>query len=100
MTNSPTDAAHGVDRRLQIEAILADYPAISKDELQQLLVWFNKEASSLDVGMVASNEAVRAGYNQFRSDHLDRIGMKDVGYAILLFGVVLGVAALLGYLAA
>jgi len=92
-------AGDGASRRAHIEAMLADYPDVSKEQLDELLAWFNREASSLDVGMVASNEAISRGYRLFRAEHIDRFRARDLGYAALFVTMVCGVVAMIAYLA-
>jgi hypothetical protein len=65
-----------------IESVLGRYPRISNAELASLKSWFMREASALDVGMLASNERIAAQYSQFRKDHLDRLGMRDAFNAL------------------
>ena len=100
MMTSYEGAPEGASRRARIEGMLADYPDISKEQLEELLVWFNKEASSLDVGMVASNEAISRGYRLFRAEHIDRFRRRDVGHAALFVATIGGVLAAIAYLAA
>ncbi|GGE00022.1 hypothetical protein GCM10011515_19770 [Tsuneonella deserti] len=80
-----------------IESVLARYPGISDEELRALKSWFMREASALDVGMLASNERIAPQYAQFRADHLDRLGTRDamnalawiIAAAVVIAGVVL-----------
>ena len=97
MTVSQEGAADGAARRSNIEAILADYPNIRTDQLEDLLLWFRREASSMDVAMVASNESIREGYSQFRAEHLDRFKARDLAYAAAVVAAVVAVVALIGY---
>lgn len=78
MTQAVERQASDAARRQAIEAILALYPAISQEQLDELIHWFNREASALDVALVASNEAIRPGYARFRADHIDRLRAKEV----------------------
>ncbi|PBN41396.1 hypothetical protein [Sphingobium sp. D43FB] len=74
----PSENAPRSERRAQIEAIIASYPTVSDAQLEELLSWFNKEASAMDIGLVASNDDIRAQYRRFRSDHIDRLKLKDI----------------------
>lgn len=91
--NQSQDSAGVSARRMQIEAALADYPHVSKDSLGGLLHWFRKEASALDVAMVASNEAIAEPYRRFRADHIDRMTAQDVMKG-LLFAAAVGLVVL------
>lgn len=80
-------------RRAQIEAVLADYPHLDNDRLAELVGWFRKEASALDVATIASNEAIAQPYRRFRADHIDpltgRDMIKGLLFAALFGGIVL-----------
>ena len=94
MTNNTTDAT-GVARRAQIEAALADYPHLSEDRIAAIKAWFQKEASALDVAMIASNERITESYRRFRADHIDRLTGRDIIRAILFATAVCAVIALI-----
>lgn len=79
-------------RRARVEQMLARYPGISDSEIADLLHWFRKEASAMDVAMLASNEDLAASYPQFRADHLDRLGIAEkvavwIGAALVIGGI-------------
>ncbi|MBC2664403.1 hypothetical protein H7F51_02600 [Novosphingobium flavum] len=94
MTES-IDAARA-RRRVQIEQALAKYPHLSPEGLRELTDYFAREASALDVGLIASNEAIAAPYRQFRAERIDPLKGRDwlVGMVIAL-AVAAVVAALL-----
>ena len=75
-------------QRAQIEAALADYPNLSEDRLAALIRWFRKEASALDVAMLASNETIAEPYRRFRADHIDRMTGADVMKGLLFAAAV------------
>ncbi|HEX8056171.1 MAG TPA: hypothetical protein VF481_05890 [Novosphingobium sp.] len=91
--NNSQDSVALAARRMQIEAALADYPHVSKESLGGLLHWFRREASSLDVAMLASNEAIAEPYRRFRADHIDRITAQDVMKG-LAFAAAVGLVVL------
>ena len=84
-------------RRARIEALLGCYGALDGAELAELLHWYRREASSMDVALLASNEAIRDGYRAFRREHVDRFSLKDklVG-ALLVAGAAGAIGALAG----
>ena len=81
-------------RSAQIEALLADYPKLSPTEVDDLISWFEHEASAYDVAMMASDEAIKTGYTQFRADHIDRLTGKDFVRASMFLALV--VSCILG----
>jgi hypothetical protein len=84
--------AHRASRRARVEATLRQYPHLSPEALHELTHYFTREASALDVGLIASDETLAAPYRAFRSVHIDPLKPRDwvVGTAVFL-----GVSALL-----
>jgi hypothetical protein len=71
-----TEAARA-RRRAQIESALARYPHLSPEGVKELSDYFAREASALDVGLIASNEAIAAPYRAFRAAHVDPLRWRD-----------------------
>jgi hypothetical protein len=97
--NDPNIAAYrresafhlGEDRgtRTRAEAILARYPHLEPDELQELLFWYRRQASAMDVALVAGNARVAEAYQSFYRDHLKRFSWKErLVTGVLASGVV------------
>ncbi|MEJ5978135.1 hypothetical protein WG901_15895 [Novosphingobium sp. PS1R-30] len=86
MEDTQTDAARA-KRRIHMEAALADYPHLSEERLAALLGWFRKEATALDVAMVASNPDIVEPYRRFRAEHIDPISGKDWIKGLLIAGL-------------
>ena len=80
------------EQRARIEKMLAQYPDISPNHLAALITWFRKEASALDVALIASNEAIAQSYRRFRNDHIDPLTVKDLVNGFL---VIASAAALI-----
>lgn len=74
MSESPAARA---ERRAEIERALARYPHLTPEGLAELADYFTREASALDVGLIASNEVVADHYQRFRADHLDPLRPRD-----------------------
>lgn len=89
-----TEAARA-RRRAQIESALARYPHLSPEGLKELVDYFRREASALDVGMIASNEAIAGPYRQFRVEQIDPLRPRDWLYGVLF---AVAVAAVIGAL--
>lgn len=86
-----TTEALRASRRAHIEAALARYPHLREDEVRELTRYFLKEASALDVGLIASNAQIFAAYRRFRAEHVDRLRAQDVVRG-LLFAIGVGAA--------
>lgn len=83
-----TTMQDGAERRAQIERALADYPNLSGERLAETIRWFRKEATALDVAMVASEPAIAEPYRQFRADHLDGLTGNDYLRGLLFAALV------------
>jgi hypothetical protein len=93
--NSREVAAYlGEDRstRARAEALLARYPHLEPRELRALLHWYRREASAMDVALVASSERVGQCYRRFYRDHLRRFSWKE---KLVTAALAMGVAAML-----
>lgn len=75
--SSESSAPSGAGPNARIKTAIAAYPRISPDQLAELLHWYRREASALDVATLASQPDLREGYSRFRADHIDRFGAKD-----------------------
>ncbi|MEO5587829.1 MAG: hypothetical protein ABIQ81_09090 [Novosphingobium sp.] len=64
-------------RRARIERALADYPHIERERIDEVRHWFDKEASALDVAVLATNQDIAVAYRRFRADHIDTLTPKD-----------------------
>ena len=83
-------AQHGsaAARLPHIEKALAEYPHISSERIDDLLRWFSKEASALDVALLASDDRLAEPSRKFREDHLDPIRGWDIFRGILFLAVI------------
>lgn len=91
---SSSEAARA-ERRAKIERALARYPHLAPQALAELTDYFAREASALDVGLIASNEEVAAHYRAFRAEHIDPLRPRDwlrgAIFALVMGGAVLAV---------
>lgn len=84
------------DPRARATALLARYPDLSAQELQELEHWFRKEATALDMGMLASEPRVAAQLRAYRKAHHERFTMRDMAVAAIFLAIAAGaVGALL-----
>lgn len=88
MSNTSTIAKAVDARRAHVEALLSAYPDVTPEERRLMVNWFRSEASALDVALVASNPAAERGYRQFRSEHVDRFTLKDMGYTFAFAAII------------
>jgi hypothetical protein len=65
------------DRRLRAEELLLRYPQLDRPEVAELLQWYRREASAMDVALVASNDRVRPHFEAFHARHIQPFGWKD-----------------------
>jgi hypothetical protein len=63
--------------RERAEALLLRYPRLEQEELDELLHWYRREASSMDVALIASDERLRRGFEKFQADHLKAFNWKE-----------------------
>jgi hypothetical protein len=70
---SAISRTEGADRRADAKAALARYPYLNASELTDLLRWFRKEASALEVTSLVADPEIAPSYEQFKQEHLDRI---------------------------
>lgn len=77
-----------VQRRLEIEQSLSHYPALPPDKVLDLIYWFKREATAMEIASVASNPAIQTKYSQFREKHINNL---SVGGTILstILGVII-----------
>jgi hypothetical protein len=80
-------------RRAEIEALVARYPDMSPEDLAALLRWYRREASSMDVALVASNERVRPQFEAFMRDHIAPYNWKEKAITVALSAGVAGLFA-------
>ena len=90
------NAVRGVQRRAFIEGLLTRYPLVDSNELNDLKRWFGKEATALDVGLIASDPSLAKPYRRFAEEHIDPLTTKDILYvAAAAVLAALGFAAIL-----
>lgn len=82
-------------RRDRIIMLLEQYPKLESEEMAELLHWFRKEASALDVGLIASDPRLAVSYEVLKEDHLDRLTGADVFWVTILVGIGFAMLALL-----
>ena len=90
--NAPCSA----QRRAFIESLLRRYPIVESNELNEMKRWFHKEATALEVGLIASDPSLARTYRQFADEHIDPLTPIDLLYATMaVAAVVLIFAAVL-----
>lgn len=88
MQNSGLIAA---EERSRIGALLSRYPESSEADLAEIANWFDRVATPLDLGHLASDPDVAEQYRAYRANHLNRFTAKDIGIAAMFLIVGLTV---------
>jgi murein endopeptidase len=92
MNNDRTEPSSRSLRRRAIERVIAQYPAISDEQLHRLFDYFRREATPADLTRIATNPAIRPQYRQLCRDHrIDRLR-----FVQRLVAIVAAVIAALG----
>lgn len=79
------DGAERAERRARVERLLARYPDLDNHGTQELLAWFRRHASRLEVATLSGDPALGEPYRQFRRDHVDRLSLLDWVWFLILF---------------
>ena len=86
------------ERRACAKALLARYPDLPSDQRDDLLRWFRKEASALDVGLISMDDDVSQRYALLKRNELDRFAMPDIVFMLLFWSAMCAIIAGIGYL--
>ena len=78
------------EERARISALLRRYPDLAPGELSELHNWFNRVATPLDLGTLASDPETAIQYRAYRAEH-DRFKARDLVKAALFIGVIAAV---------
>jgi hypothetical protein len=81
------------ERRERIGALIARYPDIDPGELDDLLHWYRREASAMDVALLASDERISERFGAFCRAHVAPFTFRDKAITALLSAGVLGLIA-------
>lgn len=90
MSKAHIGARTDAETMRRLEPIVAAYPHVKAEDLDFLLHWYRKEASSYDVGILSTNTLAHDGYARFRRDHIDRLTALDYVKALFWIAVVCG----------
>ena len=86
------------EERARIAALLSRYPENTEAELAELARWFERVATPLDLGMLASDPATAQAYRAYRAVHIDRFKPVDLVKAAIFVSAVLAVFAAIAML--
>jgi len=81
------------ERRARIERLLARYPELEPAELAELVQWYRRDASAMDVALLASNEALTEPFGAFCRVHVAPFSWREKAITALLSAGVLGLFA-------
>ena len=93
MDNNEAVSADPSARFDHVEKLLNAYPNVSEEQLAELKHWFRKQASAFEVASLASKNP--AGYEKFRSDHVDKFSKFDLSLIAVVILVLVGGAIVL-----
>lgn len=86
------------DRRACAKALLARYPDLPSDQRDDLLRWFRKEASALDVGLISMDDALAHQYATLKRDELDRFTVRHIFFMLVFWATIFATIGGIGYL--
>ena len=95
MRNKQRESVKSVQRRLEIEQSLSHYPALPPDKVLDLVYWFKREATAMEIASVASNPAIQTRYRQFREKHITKLSAGETILATGLGTIIIVVMAVL-----
>jgi hypothetical protein len=99
MKTKDNETAERIMRRTAIERILAHYPDIARDQLDDVLRYFNREASALERATIASNDELHAQYRLLcRDHHFERLKPFEIAIATACAAVLIGGVVVLSLL--
>lgn len=96
MKREKYDSPKSVRRRLEVQQALSQYPDLPSDKIQDLVRWFKKEATAMEVAVVASQLDKQDSYRDFRRTHIDKLSpieMIGATLVIMLLIVLVAVSA-------
>lgn len=86
------------EERARVAALLSRYPDNTEAELAELARWFERVATPLDLGMLASDPDTTEAYRAYRAAHIDRFKPADLLRAAIFVAAVLAVFAAIAIL--
>lgn len=78
--------------------LLSQYPDLSPDRREELVRWFRKDASALDVGYIAMDEKLSYPYALFKRDELEPFTLREIVFIVLVCTMLFAVMVGVGYL--
>ncbi|MFW2448835.1 MAG: hypothetical protein ACN4E6_16055 [Qipengyuania pacifica] len=86
------------EKRASAKALLARYPDLPNDQGDDLLRWFRKDASALDVALISMDDEISHQYKMLKRDELDRFTVRDfifmLAFWATIFAIIGGIAFL------
>jgi hypothetical protein len=94
-TPAPLAGHLGEDRaaRARAEELFLRYPGLDRLELAELLQWYRREASAMDVALIASDERLRGKFEAFHARHIQPFGWKDKLVTAVLGSAIIALLA-------
>jgi hypothetical protein len=82
------------ERRKRMECLIVRYPQLEPAELAELVRWYRREASAMDVALLASSDVAGDGFARFARDHINPFNWRE---KIVAFALSAGVLGLIGF---
>jgi hypothetical protein len=91
MRKRQPNAIKSVRRRLEVGQALSRYPDLPSEQIQDLVHWFKREATAMEVATVANSLDAKDqdSYRQFRQAHIDRLTPVELAVTTLFGATVI-----------
>ena len=84
------------DERERARTLLSAYPDMPPEDLKELHNWFDRVATPLDIGLLASDPELTTQYRSYRKDHYDKFKGRHLVNAIIFIMLILMVVVAIG----
>ncbi|MDE8652782.1 hypothetical protein [Novosphingobium album (ex Liu et al. 2023)] len=89
MRHRDPNLSENIQRRREVEQTLSQYPNLEPEKIRDVIHWFKREASAMDVAMVANNLDNRDSYREFRRTHIDKLTPVEIIVATVLMMILI-----------
>ena len=86
------------ERRASARALLARYPDLPNEQRDDLLRWFRKEASALDVALISMDQELSHQYGLLKREELERFRLGDFIFIMALWATIFAIIGGIAFL--